>query len=65
MPSDGEAEGHRNIDNFIATIVSDGKATLHELKTVYDLEEAFLLWDCIAVSRYNSFMAQKNARKQR
>ena len=65
MPSDGEAEGHRNIDNFIATIVSDGKATLHELKTVYDLEEAFLLWDCIAVSRYNNYMAQKNAQKRR
>lgn len=54
----------QNIDGFIGAIVADGKATLHELKTIYTLEDAFLMWEVIAVTRYNEYLAMEHAKKQ-
>jgi hypothetical protein len=50
---------YKNIDGFIGTIVDSGKATYHELKTVYSLEEALKIWEVIAVSRYNQYLASE------
>lgn len=46
-------ESYRNIDGLIGTIISSGKATLYELKTVYTLEDAMQLYECIAVENRN------------
>jgi hypothetical protein len=54
----------QNIDGFIGAIVADGKATLNELKTIYTLEDAFLMWEVIAVTRYNEYLAMEHAKKQ-
>ena len=54
----------KNIDGFIGAIVADGKATLNELKTIYSLEDAFLMWEVIAVTRYNEYLAIEHAKKQ-
>ena len=54
----------QNIDHFIGAIVANGKATLHELKTIYSLEDAFLMWEVIAVTRYNEYLAVQHANKQ-
>jgi hypothetical protein len=53
----------QNIDGFIGAIVADGKATLHELKTVYTLEDAFLMWEVIAVTRYNEHLAIEHSKR--
>lgn len=42
-----------NIPRLIAVIVSNGKATLHELDTVYGWEDAYDLLEIIAVDVYN------------
>ena len=54
----------QNLDPFIATIVANGKATLHELKTVYTLEDAFNLWEVIVTSNFNTWLAHKEAIKK-
>jgi len=33
------------------------------LKTVYSLEDAFDIWEAIAVSKYNEYLAIKHAQK--
>ena len=51
------------MDGFIGAIVASGKATLKELKESYTLEDAFDLWEVIAVTNYNEFLAIEHARK--
>jgi len=53
----------KNVDGFIGAIVSSGKATLNELKTIYTLEEAFDLWEIIAVTKYNEYLAIEHGKK--
>ena len=61
----GNAAGvvYPNNNGFIASIVTAGKATLRELTTVYSLEDAFFLWECIAVERYSQYLAAKRGRQ--
>ena len=55
---------YKNIDGFIGALIAEGKASLNELKTVYTLEDAFYMWEVIAVTRYNEFLAMEYAKKQ-
>jgi len=34
------------------------------LRTVYTLEDAYLLWECIAIPAYNERIAMEKARKE-
>ena len=52
------------LTNIIGSIIANDKATLHELRTVYSLEDAWLLWEVIAVARYNEYLAADYRRKQ-
>lgn len=45
-------------------IIADGKATLHELNTVYTLEDAFKLAEISLVQRHAEYIANKKARKE-
>jgi len=45
----------------IGLIVSCGKATLHELDTVYSLEDEHELIDIIAIDQENEYIANKPA----
>ena len=49
----------------MGTIIEANKATLNELRTVYTLEDAFLMWEVIAVNRFNEYKAMEKAKKQR
>lgn len=53
-----------NVDQLIGSIVANKYATLHELKTIYTLEDAYDLFEIIAVSRYNEHMAIEDANKK-
>ncbi len=54
---------YKNIDPFFAIIIADGKATLKELKESYSLEDAYILWEVITVTKYNEFLAIEDAKK--
>jgi hypothetical protein len=41
------------VPRSIATVVSAGKATLHELDTVYGVEDLWLLLEVITVDAHN------------
>jgi hypothetical protein len=53
-----------NVDQLIGAIVANKQATLHELQTVYTLEDAYDLFEIIAVTRYNEFLAIEDANKK-
>ena len=57
--------GFKNIDPIIATIIADGKATLHELRTIYSLEDGMNLWEIIAITRYNEYQSMERAKKNK
>ncbi len=54
----------QNIDGLFGAIIAEGKATYHELRTVYTLEDALLIYEVIAVTRVNEYLAAKEAQKQ-
>jgi hypothetical protein len=58
-------EDFRNIDPIAGAIIDAGKATLNDLRTIYDLEDGFLLWECIAIPRFNAWRAAENSRKKK
>ena len=42
-----------NMPQILGTVISHGKATLHELDTVYGLEDVYLMLDIIKVDAQN------------
>lgn len=55
----------KNISTICGVIISEGKATLNELRTIYDIEDAYILWEVIAVTKYNEFLSMEHASKAR
>ena len=55
----------KNVDGFIGSIVASGQATLLELKTVYSLEDAFDMWEIVATTRFNEWLAMEHAKKHK
>lgn len=50
---------YANIPRVIGLIVSKRYATMHELKTVIGMAEAYDLLEIITVDSYNSYLASK------
>ncbi|MES3389891.1 transcription elongation factor GreA [Enterobacter hormaechei] len=50
---------YTNVPSTIATVISAGKATLHELDTVYGLEDLWMLIEIIQVDRHNEAVLNK------
>ncbi|MCX5614441.1 hypothetical protein [Bombella saccharophila] len=42
-----------NVSDPLALVMGAKLATLHELKTIYDSEDMWLLWEIAAVERVN------------
>ena len=55
---------YKNLDGFIGAIIANDKATLNELRTIYSLEDAFLMWEVIAVTKYNEYLAIEYSKKK-
>jgi hypothetical protein len=51
--------GYANIPRIIGLIVSKRYATLHDLKTVIGMAEAYDLVEIISVDAYNNYLASK------
>ena len=56
---------YKNIDGFIATIITSVKATLRELKEVYTLEDAFDLFEIVAINNYNEHLAIEHSKNHK
>lgn len=41
----------------MGAIIEQGRATLHELRTIYSLEDALNIWEACVVPRYNEYIA--------
>ena len=54
-----------NVDGLIGAVVAEGKATLNELRTVYDLEDLLDLYEVIVTGRYNEYLAMEQAKQNR
>ena len=52
-------QDYRNVDPLIGQIIDGGKATLHELQTVYTLEDAYTIWEACIVPKYNDWKARQ------
>jgi hypothetical protein len=50
---DGRLIDYVNLPPLIGMIVSDGKATLHELQSVYGVRDAYNLAEVISVDAHN------------
>ena len=50
-----------NIDPMCGSLIAGRLATLHELKTIYSFEDAFLMWEADFVPKFNEYRAQKAA----
>ena len=48
-------EDYRNVDGFIGSIIASEKATLQELKTVYSLEDAMIIWESDIIPKFNEY----------
>ena len=45
---------------MLGLIISNKKATLHELQTVYSLDDAHVLYNIIATDNYNAEIIRQN-----
>lgn len=52
------------VDGWIGAIIAADKATLHELKTIYTLDDAMMLLEVILVIRYNEYLSYKHSQAQ-
>ncbi len=50
---------YRNIDGAIGAIISAKLATLHELDTVYGIEDVYLLLEIVLVDAHNDYVANE------
>lgn len=64
MESGFAGQEYQNVDSLIAILIYNHLATLHELKTVYTLEDAMIMYESWAIPKYNEYMANKQALKK-
>ena len=57
-------ENTRNVSQLFSTIIGERLATLHELKSIYTLEEAYILWEIVTVKYYNQWLAAEYERNK-
>lgn len=48
-----------NVDPFVARLINGKMATLHELKTVYSLNDAYYLSEVLDISEESEYLASK------
>ena len=51
------------MNGVVGALVAEGRASLHDLKTIYSVEDAMDLWETVAIPRYNEWLAAEAARK--
>lgn len=44
--------------------MASGRATLHELRTIYTVEDALHLWEAVIVPEFNDYVKLKEAQRK-
>lgn len=52
----------KNCCSICAELIGEGSATLKELTDYYDAEDMLVIYEAIAVKRYNEYQATKNTK---
>lgn len=52
-----------NIPPLMASLIGGGLASLHELQTVYSLEDAFMLAEVLRLKNYHSWLSTKDVNR--
>ena len=50
---------YKNVPVALAILISNNKATLHELQTVYDIEDVYDMLEVVLVDGHNIRIARK------
>ena len=53
-----------NVRGYLGAITTAGQATLNELKTIYSIQDALMMFEIVMVNRYNEYLALKHAEKE-
>ncbi len=53
-----------NVPKICGALVSARMATLAELKTVYTLEDAFMLFEILQIQNYNDWVIQAQSKEE-
>lgn len=64
VSSEINAVSPRQLDPIFHSVMANGYATMHELRTVYSLEDVFLMLDSISTARKNEKLAYDAARQE-
>jgi hypothetical protein len=54
---------YRDIEPIFGMIISGKMATLHELSSVYSLNDVYVMYDIIYTDNYNNELMQYNIKK--
>lgn len=49
---------------MVASVVHNGRATLHELRTIYHLQDLYRLWEIDYVPLYNQWVEGEREREK-
>jgi hypothetical protein len=56
---------YANVSNLVGVLVGEKLATLHQLQTVYSLEDAFNLLEILTVQNYNQWAVRDHEETKR
>ncbi len=59
-----KSASYKNVDGIIGVILSEGKATLKELREDYNIQDAMIMYESIMVPKINQYWAQKDAERK-
>jgi hypothetical protein len=61
----GEADGkqyhhYKNVPTSLGALISANRATLHELQTVYDIEDVYDMLEIVVIDSANAHIARRD-----
>ena len=58
-------QSYVNVDPLIGSLISERQATLVELRTIYDYEDALNMYECVMIPKINEHLAIEFQKKQK
>jgi hypothetical protein len=58
-----KAASYQNVTGIIGILLSEKQATLKELREMYSLKDAMIMYEAVMVPRVNQYWAQKDAER--
>lgn len=52
------------MDDLIGVLIANKLATLHELKTVYSVEDAMIMYEAYIVPKYNEYLQNREVMRK-